>query len=93
VITLRRQPFGDDRDVSLPAKPTRPKLSVTEYFGTELKRRRMALNMSQAAVAYAAGISQTKIPAIEAGRVNVHIRTAADLAKAVGANLKDLLPD
>ena len=70
-----------------------PKLTLTEFFGQELRRHRLAKDMSQATLAYGAGISQTKIPAIEAGRVNIHLRTAEALARSVGVHLKDLLPD
>lgn len=74
-------------------KPPTPASSITEFFGAALKRHRIDQNMTQAALAYGAGISQTKIPAIEAGRINIHLRTAEALARSVGAHLKDLLPD
>ena len=45
-------------------------------------------------MAYAAGIRpDPKISSIEAGRTNIRIRTAEALARAVGAKLRDLLPD
>jgi transcriptional regulator with XRE-family HTH domain len=80
-----------------PPKRPRPKRTpepfpVTEFFGIALKQRRLALGMTQATLAQGAKISQTKITAIEAGRVNVHLRTADALARSIGVPLRELLP-
>jgi DNA-binding XRE family transcriptional regulator len=47
--------------------------------------------MSQQELAQRAGIQQTRVPAIELGRVDVHLSSARKLAAALGVPLRDLL--
>jgi transcriptional regulator with XRE-family HTH domain len=70
-----------------------PEQTVVEFYGRALRERRLAAGLTQANIAHSAGMSQTKIPAIEAGKTSgLRLITAEKLAKAVGASLRDLLP-
>jgi DNA-binding XRE family transcriptional regulator len=79
------------KTAAVPRKKAEP--TIAEHFGRQIRRHRLAQNMSQAAMAYGAGISQTRVPAIEAGRVNVHLNTAHALARSLGVSLRILLPE
>lgn len=53
------------------------------------KRRKL----SQAQLAAEAGVSQATISRLEKGEQQVELRTLAKIAKALGVDLRDLLPD
>jgi DNA-binding XRE family transcriptional regulator len=73
-------------------KTARTAKSVAPTFGANLKVARLTANMTQAQVAVGAGISQNRIPVIEAG-ADLKLSTAQKLARAVGKSLRDLVPD
>jgi len=66
---------------------------IAVVFGRNLKAARLAQSMTQAQLAFDAGISQNRIPGIEAGLYDVKISTADSLSRAVGIPLRNLLPD
>lgn len=64
---------------------------LRETFGTNLRAAREAAGLSLAAVASRAGSDATHISLIERGQINVTFGSAAKLAAAVAADLRDLL--
>lgn len=56
---------------------------IEKSFGTEVRRRRLKLRISQENFAEKAGIHRTYVSAIELGKVQVSIRIAEQLAKAL----------
>ena len=68
-------------------------------LGLILQRRRLALALSQEDVAYSAGLTRSHYQQLEKGRsrpespANPSLLTLVNLAAALGADVKDLLPD
>lgn len=62
------------------------------YFGKKVRELREAAGWSQEDLAKAVGMVQTKLPAIEQGRRDVHLSTVRRFAKAFGVTLQHLLP-
>lgn len=59
-------------------------------FVRELKRRRLALGLTQVAVAEAAGVSKTTICEIEAGFHEPRLTTFLGYAQAVGLPMPEI---
>lgn len=59
--------------------------------GTNIRRRRMALGLSQAYVAEQAGVSQPMINQIERGTKNPSLQASAGIAKALQCKIEDFL--
>jgi transcriptional regulator with XRE-family HTH domain len=78
------------KKVAIAPRKASPTMTV-EPFGSNVRRKRIAKEMSQHELARLAGISQARIPAIELGRVDVHLSSARKLAAALGVPLRDLL--
>jgi ribosome-binding protein aMBF1 (putative translation factor) len=62
------------------------------YFGKKVRELREAKGWSQEDLAKAVSMVQTKLPAIEQGRRDVHLSTVQRFAKALGVTIQDLLP-
>ena len=67
-------------------------LETQSFFGNKIKELREAAGWSQEELAQRVGMAQTKLPAIEQGRRDVHISTVRRFAKAFDRPLRDLLP-
>lgn len=62
-------------------------------LGEVVRARRKALNLSQEALADAAGIDRSHMGKIERGERNVTLLNVVRIAKAVGCKPSDLLAD
>lgn len=60
-------------------------------FGTNLRRQRQELGMTQEQLATAAKLSRSYISEVECGRQNIALERAARLADALGCQLIDLI--
>lgn len=59
--------------------------------GTNIRRRRMALGLSQAYVAEQAGVSQPMLNQVERGTKNPSLQVSAGIAKALQCKIEDFL--
>lgn len=62
-------------------------------FGKRLRERRLAQQLSQEALAHAAGLDRTYISGIERGKRNVSLRNIDIIAKALGTSISQLTED
>lgn len=60
-------------------------------FGTAVRARRLALGLSQEALAYAADIDRSYMSSVERGGQNVGLVLAAQIAQALKVSLADLI--
>lgn len=60
-------------------------------LGPHIRERRIALNLSQEALADASGIDRSHMGKIERGERNVTILNLARIAKALGCKLSDVV--
>ena len=60
-------------------------------FGDRVRARRLALGLSQEALAHESGLQRAYIGQVEAGQRNVALTNLARLAAALDADLGDLL--
>ncbi|RQO61312.1 transcriptional regulator [Paucibacter sp. KBW04] len=60
-------------------------------FGAAVREARLALGMSQEALAYEAGIDRSYMSSVERGGQNVGLVLAAQIARALKLNLADLI--
>jgi len=60
-------------------------------FGSNVRAARLKLNLTQADLAERSGIRQHRISQIELGQANVTLGILARLAKALGAQVSDML--
>jgi transcriptional regulator with XRE-family HTH domain len=68
-----------------------PKLgNVTERFGANLRKHRIARGLSQEAFAQECGLDRTYISGIERGKRNVSLRNIEQIAKALGIPISEL---
>ena len=67
--------------------------SFHEAFGAAVRRRRHRLNLSQETFAERAGIHRTYVSRIEAGKVDVGLGVAYQLAKALRIRLSRLIEE
>ncbi|MGH7206425.1 MAG: helix-turn-helix domain-containing protein [Nitrospiraceae bacterium] len=61
-------------------------------FGEQVRRFRLSRGWSQEELAQRAGRHWTYIGGIERGERNITIRVIADLARALGVEIRDLFP-
>jgi len=61
-------------------------------FGEQVRRLRLSRGWSQEELAQRAGRHWTYIGGIERGERNVTIQVVADLARALGVQIRDLFP-
>ncbi len=66
---------------------------IEHLFGNAVRKRRLAMGLSQEDFADKAGIHRTYVSSIELGKVQVSIRIAAQLAAALEVPLSDLWGD
>jgi ribosome-binding protein aMBF1 (putative translation factor) len=67
-------------------------VQVQVYVGNRIKELREAAGMRQEDLAKLVEMVQPKLPAIEQGRRDIHISTLRRFAKALGVNMRDLIP-
>jgi ribosome-binding protein aMBF1 (putative translation factor) len=67
--------------------------AVSAQFGAALRQRRIALGMTQAALAKRAGIDRSFISTLECGRTSISLERAERLAAAVDSTLLRLLAE
>ncbi len=60
-------------------------------FGTAVRKTRLALGLSQEALAHEAGIDRSYMSSIERGGQNVGLVLAAQISRALGVSLADLI--
>jgi DNA-binding XRE family transcriptional regulator len=78
----------------VPARSTRRPEFRLRIFGERVRARRQSMELSQEALAHAAGIHRTYIGSVERGERNLSLGNAYALADALGTPLRDLLdPD
>ena len=65
-------------------------MSIQKGFGTAVRRHRHKLGLSQEEFAEKADIHRTYVSDIELGKVEVGIRVAQKIAKALGVSLSKL---
>lgn len=59
--------------------------------GTNIRRRRMALDLSQVYVAEQVGISQPMLNQVERGTKNPSLQVSAEIAKVLQCRIEDFL--
>jgi transcriptional regulator with XRE-family HTH domain len=67
--------------------------SARRIFATNLRRERLARNLSQEALASHAGLHRTYVGSVERAERNVSIDSMERLAQALGVELSFLLED
>jgi transcriptional regulator with XRE-family HTH domain len=60
-------------------------------FGTAIREARLALGLSQEALAHEAGIDRSYMSSIERGGQNVGLVLAAQISRALGISLAELI--
>jgi transcriptional regulator with XRE-family HTH domain len=68
-----------------------PLSAATATFGSRVRSCRLALNLSQEALAEAAGLHWTFVGQVERGRRNLSLHNILKLARALGVDPGDLL--
>ncbi len=92
-------PTSSVRKAAVPKVPTKRKAgkpaeaAMIELFGQRLKAARAAAGLTQAELAKRAGILQTKLPAMEAGRTDLKLSMLRRLARAIGVSLYNIVPE
>ena len=71
--------------------PRHAQAPVLVAFGTAVRRERLALGLSQEALAHEAGIDRSYMSSVERGGQNVGLVLAAQIARALGVSLADLV--
>jgi transcriptional regulator with XRE-family HTH domain len=66
-------------------------MDIRKLFGTNVRRLRIAANLSQAAVADRMGVDRAFISAIERGRQNATLFTILEVAEALGVHPSSFL--
>lgn len=67
------------------------RISARERFARNLRSRRLSMNLSQEALADAAGLHRTYIGSVERGERNISIDSMERLAMALGIDVVELL--
>lgn len=62
-------------------------------FGESVRRRRLAINVSQEALADQAGLDRSYLSSVERGRQNIGLMGAVQLAQALELTLVQLVGD
>lgn len=76
-------------------KPIRPKDRKTKLqisFGENVRAMRLKMDLSQEGLADLAGLHFTYVSSLERGERNVSIANIAKIAKALGCQMRDLMP-
>ena len=64
---------------------------LAQLFVTEMRRRRQAMELSQQALGDMLGLDRNTISRIERGAPNLSLLNAAEIARALGTNLSEML--
>lgn len=73
-------------------KPKERKTSLQIAFGKAVRAARLESNLSQEELADLADLHFTYVSSVERGERNISIENIAKLAKALGCQLRDLMP-
>ena len=73
--------------------PSPPPDPLSAAFGAAIRERRLALGLSQEALARASQVQRTYVVDLERGRRNLTLRTIARFAEVLGISLGDLMAD
>ena len=73
--------------------PTKGQSPIIGSFSANLRRYRLARNLSQEALAALAGVDRTYVSSCERGLRNVTISTLAELGRALGVSPSMLLEE
>jgi transcriptional regulator with XRE-family HTH domain len=68
----------------------RSSTNICTQFGQAIRKRRMALELSQEALAERAGLHRTYIADIERGSRNVSLQNIEKIARALGVSISSL---
>lgn len=68
-----------------------PLMDIKKRFGLVVKERRGALGISQEELAMRIGADQAYVSRMEAGRMNVTLETAGQIAAAMHCDIAELL--
>ena len=68
-------------------------MDIRIVFGQNLRRFRLAANLSQEAVAEKMGVDRAHVSSMERGQQNVTLLTLLEVAQALGCRAKDLLDE
>ena len=66
-------------------------VSISQKFGTEVRRLRIKKDLSQEQLAEKADLDLTSISEIESGLRNPSLRTMHKISRALGYQLRDIL--
>ncbi len=66
-------------------------MNVTKLFGENVRKHRLALGLSQEALANKSGLHRTYIGAVERGERNITLVNAERIARALEISLADCL--
>lgn len=66
-------------------------MDILEAFGTEIKRRRTDLDLSQEELAHLCDLHRTYIGSVERGERNVSLQNISTIAKALKCSPSELL--
>lgn len=64
---------------------------ISKQFGENLKRLRLAKNMSQTDLGQQLAVDKGYISTLESGKKNTTLATIGKLAKALGVSIEDLI--
>ena len=76
----------DTRLINFAGRELQSIMSITEYFGKTVRKRRKELKMSQEDLAHVAGINQSHIGQIERGLKSASLTTIGRIAKALNCS-------
>lgn len=74
------------------SRPKERKTKLQEAFGAAVRTRRLGLKLSQEEIADLADLHFTYISSVERGERNISLENMAKVAKALGCQIKDLVP-
>ncbi len=66
---------------------------LSEALGASIRRHRLAVGLSQAALAEALSLSRTSVTNIECGRQPLSVSSLYEVARVVGVAAAELLPE
>lgn len=65
-------------------------MNINEFFGKQIREKRLSQKLSQEKLANLADIDRTYLPDIEKGKRNISLVVAEKVAKALNISLKEL---
>lgn len=68
-------------------------MNLDEVVGIRIRTARAKVDMSQGKLAEKLGVSNASIAKIEGGKQSIYLHTLFDIAKILGINVYELIPD